>query len=56
MLYPVISAATRAADEYTSVETAIGVSIWLAILAALWLLPTIIARCGAACATSGRSW
>jgi hypothetical protein len=43
MSYPLISAANAAADKYTPIETAIGVTIWLTILAALWLLPTIIA-------------
>jgi hypothetical protein len=33
----------RVAEEYGPVETAIGVAVWLTILAALWLLPTIVA-------------
>lgn len=44
MLHQSLAAAVnRVAEEYGPVETAIGVAVWLTILAALWLLPTIVA-------------
>jgi hypothetical protein len=44
MPYPLFAAAANStAEEYSPLETAIGVAVWLTILAALWLLPTIVA-------------